>query len=80
LDEHDVVVVEASFNRNSFQRQWLNLIAQQHNAELEYKEFFEDPHVCLERVKRQYQQELEGANSDEAEQATQYYQAREDKN
>lgn len=76
LQEHDCIVIEASLNKGSFQRMWLDLIAHYHEAEVEYWEFLEDAHICLERVKQQYEDALFAASPQEAEQAARYYTAR----
>ena len=76
LQEHDTIVIEASFNKGSFQRMWLELVAGYNGARVEYREFLEDAHICLERIKAQYEEALQTATPEEAKQAIRYYTAR----
>jgi len=65
-EHHEAVVVEAMFV--SWQRLWLACIARAYDIQLEFREFHADVRVCIERVKAQFERELENAQS-EAERA-----------
>ncbi len=49
----DVIVLEAYFRRGSYQRQWLEFLADRWDARVEYIELEAPLEVCIQRIKAQ---------------------------
>jgi hypothetical protein len=78
VDLEQIVAVEAVFSRGSFQRKWINMIAEMNGYKVEYREFFAEPEELEARIKAQLEEDLAKANGNVLEEnlAKQRYHAR----
>lgn len=65
LKGSDIVVIEASLARNTWQREVLANFCKMKHVSLKYKEFFVDAKTCYQRVLAQYNEVYPQAESDD---------------
>jgi hypothetical protein len=62
MNEGGTIAVEACFFTDSFQREWIEMVARMNYYKVEWREYSDTPDVLEERVKAQFKEDFEKAN------------------